>query len=272
MNHTELQDWVRTEMRSNQDFSSNFNASDLTKVLTCIDLTTLHANDSPASVNAFVVNGLKLLKKNNRDKVAAICVYSNFTAEVSKLLKGSEISTACVAASFPHGQANLESKVLEVANAAKAGADDIDVVINRGMVLDNDYESLGKEIKAFANAAGKAHLKVILEVCELNLEQVYLAAMVVMENGADFIKTSTGKGVSGASIEASLVMCLAIKDHFFNSQKMVGFKAAGGISSSSDAMQYWNLVQHVLGNNWMNKRYFRIGASSLLKNIIADLT
>ena len=213
---------------------------------------------------------MSLLKENNLPPVAAICVFSNFTSLVSEILKETSVSTACVAAAFPHGHADLNSKVLEVKNAHLAGADDIDVVINRGLVLTDDYEGAGKEIEAFSHAAEKSHLKVILEVCELNLEQVYKASKVAMNNGADFIKTSTGKGASGASLEASLVMCLAIKEHFQNTGKQVGFKASGGISSPKEAIQYWNLVTHVLGKDWLSSQYFRIGASSLLKNVISE--
>jgi deoxyribose-phosphate aldolase len=223
------------------------------------------------SVAKFVENGLSILKKNSLPEVAAFCVFSNFTPLVRQLVKHTRVATACVATAFPHGQADLASKVWEVTNASIAGATDIDVVINRGMVLDGDYAAMGAEVNAFSKASNSSHLKVILEICELNLEQVYLSSKVAIENGADFIKTSTGKGVSGASLEASLVMCLAIKEHFELTGRMVGFKAAGGISSSENAMQYWNLVSHVLGGNWTNNKHFRIGASSLLTNIIKDL-
>jgi len=139
------------------------------------------------------------------------------------------------------------------------------------MVLDGDYSSLETELIALKASSGNSHLKVILEVCELNLEQVYLASKLAINSGADFIKTSTGKGKSGASLEASLVMCKAIKEHFDTTGNRVGFKAAGGISTSENAIQYYNLVKTVLGKDWVNNRYFRIGASSLLRNIISDL-
>lgn len=271
MNNTELRAWVNTELKSHSVFKSEFDSADLKNIVACMDLTTLNSTDSPNSVRKFVEDALALLKEHSLPKVAAFCVFSNFASQVTKQLEGIQITTACVATAFPHGQAELKSKVLEVSEAVKAGADDVDVVINRGMVLDNDYEALANEILAFSDASGKAHLKVILEVCELNLEQVYLTSKVAIDNGADFIKTSTGKGATGASLEASLVMCLAIKEHYESTQKMVGFKAAGGISNADQAMQYWNLVNQVLGSKWMNNRYFRIGASSLLKNIIADL-
>ena len=270
MDLQKLSSWANSQLVESNHFKSSYSNLDLENITQCIDLTTLNATDSLASVSQFVDSGLELLTENNLPMVAAYCVFSNFTELVTNKLVETSISTACVATAFPHGQADLASKILEVENAFKYGANDIDVVINRGMVLDGDYDAMGKEIKAFSKASKTAHLKVILEVCELNLEQVYLASKVAIENGADFIKTSTGKGVSGASLEASLVMCLAIKEHFDSTQKMVGFKAAGGISNCGNAMQYWNLVHHVLGKKWMNNQFFRIGASSLLKNIIQE--
>ena len=271
MDYTQLNSWVQKELKANKNFKSSFSKEDLKNIIRCIDLTTLNATDSPKSVHHFVDRGINLLSTNTLPEVAAFCVFSNFTSQVKKQLENTSIDVACVATAFPHGQADLLSKVKEVEAAVASGANDIDVVINRGLVLDGDYESLATEISAFSKASGKAHLKVILEVCELSLEQVYLASKVSINNGANFIKTSTGKGSSGASLEASLVMCLTIKEYFKATGLMVGFKAAGGISTSESAMQYWSLVSFVLGEKWLNNQYFRIGASSLLNNIIADL-
>ncbi len=271
MDYTQLNSWVQKKLQDNNDYKSSYEKERLKNIIGCIDLTTLNATDSPTSVRQFVKNGIHKLSINSLPEVAAFCVFSNFASQVKTQLVHTNIDVACVATAFPHGQADLQSKIKEVEAAVVAGADDIDVVINRGMVLDGDYEGLASEIKAFSEASSKVHLKVILEVCELSLEQVYLAAKISIENGANFIKTSTGKGSSGASLEASLVMCLAIKEHFEKTGLMIGFKAAGGISTSEGANQYWSLVENCLGEKWMNKRYFRIGASSLLKNIIADL-
>lgn len=271
MNSADVSAWAETQLQENNQFKSGFSNANLHDIVRCIDLTTLNASDSRKSVKHFVINGQTTIKSNNLPNVAAYCVFSNFTSLVKEELQGTEISTACVATAFPHGQAGLDSKVAEVMDAAKQGADDIDIVINRGMVLDGDYNQMEQEVAAFKLACGNAHMKVILEVCELSLEQVYKSSKRAINAGADFLKTSTGKGSAGASLEATLVMCLAIKEHFESTGKMVGFKAAGGISTSSNAMQYWNAVNHVLNNDWMNNRYFRIGASSLLKNIISDL-
>ena len=271
MNSTELHSWVKNQLEDNDQFKSDYKNDDLKNIVSCIDLTTLNATDSPKSVSSFVAKGMDTLKGNDLPNVAAFCVFSNFTSLVKNELKGTGIATACVATAFPHGQASLNAKISEVADASKNNADDIDIVINRGLVRDGDYTAMANEVSEFKNAAGNSHLKVILEVCELDLDQVYESSKRSLKAGANFLKTSTGKGSSGASLEASLVMCVAIREHFEATGKMVGFKAAGGISSSENAMQYWNLVNSILGKEWMNNRYFRIGASSLLNNIISDL-
>lgn len=271
MTNAELTVWVQKTLESNNHFSSNFSNGDLHQLVSCIDLTTLNATDSHESVKNFMNNGLEKLKENKLPEVAAFCVFSNFTELTKKTLKDTSIKTACVAAAFPHGQAGLGSKVTEVTDAALNGADEIDIVINRGLVLDGNYNQMEKEIVAFKSSSGIAHLKSILEVCELDLSQVYETSKRAINAGSDFIKTSTGKGKNGASLEASLVMCKAIKEHFNETGLMVGFKAAGGISTSADAMRYYNLVGFILGEKWQNNTYFRIGASSLLQNIISDL-
>lgn len=271
MDGSELHNWTVSQLAENDQYKSSFKNEDLKKIIQCIDLTTLNATDSPKSVLQFVNSGREFLSERNLPSVAAICVFSNFTSLVRKSLEGSGISTACVATCFPHGQANLDVKVQEVKDAGTQGADEIDVVINRGLVLDGDDESVYQEILAFKEAAGAVHVKVILEVCELTLEQVYRVSQLAIKAGADFLKTSTGKGTSGASLESSMLMCLAIKEHYDLTGKMIGFKAAGGISTSDVAMQYYNLVSSILGEKWLNNAYFRIGASSLLKNLVKDL-
>jgi len=271
MTHSKLLLWVEETLKTNSNFESSFTNTDLHQLVSCIDLTTLNATDSPKTVNDFVQNGLQKLQNHSLPEVAAFCVFSNFTELTKNLLSSTKIKTACVAAAFPHGQAGLGSKAAEITEAALKGADDIDIVINRGLVLDGNYDKMEQELVAFKAASGNAHLKSILEVCELDLKQVYESSKRAINAGSDFIKTSTGKGSAGASLEASLVMCQAIKEHYDATGLMVGFKAAGGISTSFDAMKYYNLVGFVLGQKWQNNTYFRIGASSLLQNIINDL-
>lgn len=271
MNESQLSEWLSQQLEVNNSFKSETSNERLKEIIGCIDLTSLNSTDDDASILQFVHNGIQIIKEANVPNVAAVCVFSNFAQLVSNELKGTGISTACVAAAFPHGQAILDSKIKEVELAALAGADDIDIVINRGLVLSGEYDEMESEIFAFKNAAGKAHLKVILEVSELNYSQVYEASIRAIRAGANFLKTSTGKGSSGASLESSLLMCKAINEHWKDTGEMVGFKAAGGISTSENANQYFNLVKTMLGNKWANNSYFRIGASSLLKNIITDI-
>lgn len=268
---TEIENWVKEELKLNNQFESAFTSSQLKELVQCVDLTSLNSTDSVESVKAFVASGIKTITASNISPFAAVCVFSNFTEVVKSALSGTSISTACVAAAFPHGQADLKVKVAEVKSAAMNGADDIDIVINRGLVLDGKMNEMAAEVSAFKSAAGSAHLKVILEVCDLSLEQVYVSSKLALNAGADFLKTSTGKGSHGATLEASLLMCLAIKEHFEKTGKMVGFKAAGGISTSGEAIKYYNLVHHILGKEWVNNRYFRIGASSLLAQLINDI-
>lgn len=271
MYEPQLSSWISSQLKENNSFKSEPTNERLKQIIGCIDLTSLNSTDSNASICQFVRDGFKLIKDANVPNVAAICVFSNFVDLVKGELRGTDVSMACVAAAFPHGQAILGSKIKEVELAALATADDIDIVINRGLVLSGNYDEMESEIVAFKKAAGNAHLKVILEVSELNYSQIYESSKRAIRAGADFLKTSTGKGTSGASLEASLIMCRAIKEHWEKTGKMVGFKAAGGISTSESANQYFNLIKTVLGDQWTTKPYFRIGASSLLKNIIADI-
>lgn len=272
MDLSDLEQWVNDQLIENHDFTSSYGNTQLEQIIQCIDLTTLNAIDSPNSVLDFVTTGRNFLKERNLPDVAAFCVFSNYTALVKHALKGSNISTACVATCFPHGQASLNVKLEEVKDAKTQGADEIDVVINRGLVIDGDYDTVFNEIEQFKHVAGSTHVKVILEVCELSLQQVYKMSQLAIKAGADFLKTSTGKGIAGADLKASLVMCLVIKEHYLETGKKVGFKAAGGISSSETAIQYFNLVGKILGVKWQSNKYFRIGASSLLKNIVKDLS
>lgn len=271
MNLLECENWVADQLKQHNNFETKFSKEGIRRLVEYIDLTTLNPTDSATGVKAFVENGLNTLKTHHLPNVAAFCVFSNYANQTSELLKGTGIETAVVASGFPYGQCDIESKCLEIEAAEKNGATEIDIVINRGFMHENNPEAMRQELIAMRNAAPNAHMKVILEVCELDLAQVYQASVISIETGADFIKTSTGKGTSGASIEASLIMCKAIKEHYEATGKMVGFKAAGGISTSNEAARYTHMIGTVLGNDWITPKWFRIGASSLLKNIIADI-
>jgi deoxyribose-phosphate aldolase len=189
-----------------------------------------------------------------------------------KELRGSEVKIASVATAFPSGQLPLELKLEEVSRAVDAGADEVDMVISRGAFLEGNYAYVFDEISQVKERCGKARLKVILETGELiTLDRVALASNIAIEAGADFIKTSTGKVKPAATKEVTLVMLEVIRDHFFKTGKMVGMKPAGGISNSKLALHYLIMVKETLGMPWLDKEWFRFGASSLANDILRQL-
>ncbi|MDE6537236.1 MAG: deoxyribose-phosphate aldolase [Muribaculaceae bacterium] len=238
-----------------------------------IDLTTLSSEDSVKSVARFTE------RVNDFDNdypqyghVAAICVYSNFAEVVSTHLDVDGVDTAVVAAGFPSSQTFDAVKIADVALAVEAGANEVDIVMNLGMFLDGDYENLTDEIHELKHAARDAKLKVILETGALKTaDNIKKASVLAMYSGADFIKTSTGKIYSGASVEAAWVMCQCIKDYAERTGRKVGFKAAGGIRSTEEAVAYYTIVKEVLGEEWLTPELFRIGASSLANALLSSL-
>ena len=243
-------------------------------LLNCIDLTTLSSTDSEKSVAAFTqkVNEFENSYPQYKN-VAAICVYSNFAGIVSSNLEVSDVNLAVCSANFPSSQARLEVKCAETALAVADGANEVDIVFNLGYFMDEDYEESADEISEIKEAAGDALLKVILETGALKTaENIKKASILSMYSGADFIKTSTGKIYDGATPEAAFVMCQCIKEYYEKHGVMIGFKASGGVRTSADALVYYTIVKEVLGEEWLNNRYFRIGASSLANNLFADIT
>ena len=239
----------------------------------CIDLTTLNATDSPQSVAAFTerVNDFEQ-QHPDLPNVAAICVYPNFAPIVRTVLDVTEVNIACVAGGFPSSQTFPEVKVAEVALAVEGGADEIDIVLNVGNFLDGDWEEVCDEIEELKHSCRDAHLKVILETGALKTaENVRAASILAMYSGADFIKTSTGKGYPGASLEAAYVMCQCIKEYYEKTGRKVGFKAAGGVRTTEDALNYYAVVKEVLGDEWLNQDLFRLGASSLANAVLSSL-
>lgn len=241
--------------------------------LSMIDLTTLEGKDTRGKVQQLCYKGMHPHESlNNLPTVAAICVYPSFVGIAKKALQGSDIQVASVATAFPSGQSSLEVKLLDVKYAVDQGADEIDMVISRGQFLAGNYQFVFDEIATIKEACGKAHLKVILETGELDtLNNVRKASEIAMYAGADFIKTSTGKIQPAATLPVTYVMLDAIKDFYLKTGKMVGMKPAGGISTSKIALQYLVMLNEVLGEKWMNKTYFRFGASSLLNDILMQL-
>lgn len=239
----------------------------------CIDLTTLNATDSPQSVARFTerVNDFEG-EYPELKPVAAICVYPCFAPVVRTVLDVPEVNIACVSGGFPSSQTFPEVKVAETALAVEGGADEIDIVLNVGNFLDDDWEEVCDEISELKHSCRDAHLKVILETGALQTaENVRAAAVLAMYSGADFIKTSTGKGYPGASFEAAYVMCRCIKEYYEQTGRKVGFKPAGGVSTTNDALGYYTIVKEVLGEEWLDNEYFRLGASRLANNLLSDI-
>ncbi len=241
--------------------------------LSMIDLTTLEGKDTPGKVQQLCYKAMHPHDSmQNLPTVAAICVYPTYVGIAKKALQGSDISVASVATSFPSGQANIEAKLSDTKFAVDQGADEIDMVISRGQFLAGNYQFVFDEIATIKEACGKAHLKVILETGELDtLDNVRRASEIAMYAGADFIKTSTGKIQPAATLPVTYVMLDAIKDFYLKTGKIIGMKPAGGISTSKIALQYLVMLNEVLGEKWMTKKYFRFGASSLANDILMQL-
>ena len=238
-----------------------------------IDLTTLEGKDTRGKVWALC---RKAVRPDPADPevphVAAVCIYPAMVAYVKEALAGSGVHVASVATGFPSGQTFSEIKVEETRRTVAAGADEIDMVIDRGAFLSGDYQKVFDEIAEVKEACGPAHLKVILETGELaNFDQVRKASLIAMYAGADFIKTSTGKVGVNATLPVTLVMLEAIRDFYHATGKKIGMKPAGGISNAKLALSYLVLLYETLGADWMNPDMFRIGASTLLNDILMQL-
>lgn len=245
----------------------------LKEIYSCLDLTTLKCTDNAESVLAFTekVNELDETHPDLKN-VAAICVYPNFAGIVSQSLEVEGVEIACVSGGFPSSQTFPEVKIAETALALKEGATEIDIVMSVGKFLSGDYEGVCDEIQELKDLCGDKSLKVILETGALkSAENIKKASILSMYSGADFIKTSTGKEAPGATPEAAFVMCKAIKEYYAKSGRKVGFKAAGGITSIEDALLYYNIVEDVLGKEWLNSKLFRIGTSRLAGTLLNEI-
>lgn len=242
-------------------------------LFSCIDLTSLNTEDSQESITAFTrrVNDFDN-EYPQYPNVAAICVYSNFAEVVAANLEVTGVDTAVVAGGFPSSQTFTAVKVADVALAVAGGANEVDVVMNIGMFRDGNYEELCDELIELKHTAKDALMKVIIESGLLHApEQIRNASLLAMWSEADFIKTSTGKIYQGATPEAAWVMCQCIREYHEKTGRKVGFKAAGGIRSAEDALKYYAIVKEVLGDEWLNPRLIRIGASSLANALLAAM-
>jgi deoxyribose-phosphate aldolase len=252
--------------------------------ISMVDLTTLEGADTPEKVRSLCDRGMRPLPRELDPPippVAAICVYPSMVRTAKDRLKDVPVKVASVATAFPSGQTPIDTRLAEVAAAVKAGADEIDMVINRGAFLSGRYDVVQSEIAAIKTACGPAHLKIILETGELGtLDQVRLASDLAIEaatsapasdsgieDGEIFIKTSTGKISPAATMPVVLVMLEAIRDHFDSTGVRIGMKPAGGIRTSKSALHYLVMVQETLGTDWLRPSLFRFGASSLLDDL-----
>ena len=237
-------------------------------ILGTIDLTSLEGTDTVEKIKELCDKALY-----QEVPAAAVCTYAIFSREVHDWLKGTGVKTAAVAGGFPGGQIPAALKVNEVQYAVDQGAEEVDFVINRGLLLQGRFDEVYEEIYMAAQLCNDIHLKVILETGELKSEKnIRKASEIAILAGADFIKTSTGKSQPAATLEATLVMLDAIKDHYRKTKNKVGIKAAGGIADADTAMKYYLLVQGILGKEWISKSLFRIGASRLFDNVISELS
>jgi deoxyribose-phosphate aldolase len=246
----------------------------LMNLLNSIDFTSLNTVDNKSSILQLTgrVNSFSG-RFSNIPNVAAICVYPNFVQVVKEKLKVKNVKIASVAGAFPTSQSFRILKISECKMAVEDGADEIDMVIPVGAFMGKDYESVAEEILEIKEAIGDKTLKVIIESGLLgDNELIFQASMIAMDAGADFIKTSTGKTSVSATPEAAYVMCQAIHNFYSETGIRVGFKAAGGIVSTNDALMYYNIVKHCLGDEWLSNKLFRIGASRLANNVLADLS
>ena len=257
-----------------------YQAAWLLKAITLIDLTTLSGDDTYGKVDRLCEKAIhplsfelqKLLEIPERSiSVAALCVYHHLVKEAKKKLKD-RIPIAAVSTGFPAGLSSFKTRKQEIIDSINNGADEVDIVINRGFVLQNDWKRLYDEVKTFKLAAKKKHIKAILGVGDLEtMRNVAKASLVCMMAGADFIKTSTGKETINANLNNSLVMLRMIREFHEITRKKIGFKPAGGISSAKLVIEFLILVLEELGSEWINPKLLRIGASSLLIDIERQL-
>lgn len=256
-----------------KNFEKNNNKEVYKKCFSLIDLTSLNTTDTDEKI------GLMMEKVNEfqtnypeMPNVAAVCVYPALVPVAKATLETEGVKIAAVSACFPSSQTFIEAKIAEVGLTAFAGANEIDVVISVGKFLSGFHSEVSDELREIKDACHDAHLKVILESGALpSATAIKQASILAMVSGADFIKTSTGKMEPAATLEAAYVMCGAIKEFYEKTGIKVGFKPAGGISTTEDAVKYYTIVRAVLGEGWINRDLFRFGASRLANNLLSSI-
>ena len=242
-------------------------------VIRCIDLTTLEGSDTPGKVVALCAKAVRPDPTDpSTPSVGAVCLYPALISVAAGQLEGTGVHVASVAGSFPSGLGPLPERLAEIRTAVEAGADEIDIVLNRSAFLSGRYRLAFEEIAASKEACGKAHLKTILEAGELgSYDAIRRASVLAMAAGTDFIKTSTGKIGVNATLPNALCMMEAARDFFHETGRRVGVKVAGGVRQSKQAIQYLTLLYETLGDDWMTPDRFRIGASSLLNDVLMQI-
>ncbi len=253
----------------------------LLKAVSCIDLTTLNGDDTEGRVRRLCAKARQPIREDllqalgmgdHKITTGAICVYHRFVAAAVDALKGSGIPVAAVSTGFPAGLVPHDVKLREIEASVKDGAQEIDIVVTREYVLTGNWKALYDEMRDFRQACGDAHVKAILATGDIKtMKNIAKASMVCMMAGADFIKTSTGKESSNATLPVSLVMLRMIRDYYERTGYKIGFKPAGGISAAKDVLNYQILMKEELGRPWLEPSLFRVGASSLLADIERQL-
>lgn len=245
----------------------------LETVFQCIDYTTLEGSDNQNKINAFCAKAMSFGNNALHLSLPAVCIYSPFVRQAKILLKDSGIKVATVACAFPSGQMPLDLKIKEVEYCVEEGADEVDMVISRGTFLAGNYDDVYNEICAVREVCKcPVHLKVILETGELKtVANIRKASELAIMAGADFIKTSTGKIADAATPLAAIVMIDTVKEYYDNTGIMIGFKPAGGMKTVDDALTYYYLVRDILGDKWLNSKYFRIGTSRLADKVQEEM-
>ena len=272
---TECDNTVAAELQEllAKHFDENNNVDVYKQCFNAIDLTALNSTDTVESITKMVerVNAFESAYPE-LPNVAAICTYPNFAVVVKGALEVSNVEVAVVAGGFPSSQTFQEIKTAESSLAVADGATEVDIVLNLGLFYAGNYEEACDEIAEIKESIRNARLKVILETGALKTAaDIKKASILSMYSGADFIKTSTGKVYPGATLEAAYVMCKCIKEYYDKTGNMVGFKVAGGVSSTDDAVKYYTIVKEILGEKWMNNKYFRIGTSRAANYILSSI-
>jgi deoxyribose-phosphate aldolase len=265
---------ARASTLSTRSIKTTAKAWAIDLAISMIDLTTLEGQDTPGKVRALCAKAMRPdPSEPNTPRVAAICVYPDMVPVAVDALRGSGVHVASVATAFPSGRASMPVKLTDTREAVAAGAHEIDMVIDRGAFLSGRYLEVFDEIVAVKEACGAAHLKVILETGELvTYDNVRRASWLAMLAGGDFIKTSTGKIAPAATLPVTLVMLEAVRDFRASTGQQVGVKPAGGIRTTKDAIKYLVLVNETVGDDWLDPDWFRLGASSLLNDLLMQRT